>query len=412
VGIFEIIAILVTFAAVFSYFNTRYLQLPSTAGVMLISLVVSLTLMFLWHFGIAIEQREMHALIGGINFEKVMLGAVLGLLLFAGALHIDINYLKENKWEIAILATLGVIMSSLIVGSLTYGISSLFHVDLDFMSCLLFGALIAPTDPIAVLGILKRMGISKDIETQIAGESLFNDGIGVVVFITLLGVATGSRQLDVGGMVTLFLREVLGGIAFGFITGYIAYKMLSDLNDYKVEILITLALATGGYALSTPLHISGPLAIVVAGLLIGNHGRQFAMSERTRTNLDTFWELVDEILNVLLFVLIGFEVINISITWSYVALMILIIPAVLLARFVSVGVPLSILKPFRELHKNAVTVLTWVGVRGGISVALALSLPPGRDRDIILTMTYSVVIFSILVQGLTVKYLLARLEPL
>lgn len=409
-NIFDIIAILFTLSALFSYLNHRFIKFPPLSGVMLISFVISITFMILWHFGVTFEERSIHELTQSINFEKIIFGGLLGLLLFAGALTIDFNYLHENKWAIAVLATLGVILSTVIVGSLVYVISLLFNLEMGYMICLLFGSLISPTDPIAVIGILKRLGIPKDIEVQIAGESLFNDGIGVVVFITLFNIVVGGKVLDLRNAGILLTREVMGGIVFGFAAGLISYKMLKDIDNYVVEILITIALAVGGYTLASSLHISGPLAMVVAGLLIGNHGRQFAMSEKTRENLDKFWELIDEILNILLFVLIGVEVIIVPITTKYLYLMLLIIPVVLAARFFSVAIPLAVANPFKKFSVKTVSILTWGGIRGGISVALALSIPHDFHRELILTMTYSVVIFSILIQSTTLGLLIKNTQ--
>lgn len=401
-AIIDIIAVLLTLAAVFSYLNSQYVKMPPSSGVMFISLILSITLMVLWHFGIALEKHDTLMLMRSINFEKVMLGALLGLLLFAGALHVNLNDLLDKKWEISVLATAGVVLSTFITGSLTYLALGLIGLPLSFTYCLLFGSLISPTDPIAVLAILKRLGISKSLETKIAGESLFNDGIGVVIFITILGIATGGREISTAGIAVLFLKEVIGGVTLGFTGGWIAYRMLKSIDNYRVEVIITAALATGLYSLSHALHVSGPLAVVAAGLLIGNHGRSFAMSDRTREHLDDFWELIDDILNTLLFVLIGLEVIIIPMTGGNILAMVLAIPIVILARFVSVGVPVSLMRRFRAFSKNVIKILTWGGLRGGISVALALSLPPGSERDVILPMTYASVVFSVLVQGPTV----------
>jgi len=400
--IIDIIAILLTLSAVFSYLNSQYVKMPPSSGVMLISLILSIVLMVLWHFGFALEKHDTLMLMRSINFEKVMLGALLGLLLFAGALHVDLNNLLEKKWEITVLATVGVILSTFITGSITYLVLGLTRFPLSFMYCLLFGSLIAPTDPIAVLSILKRLGIPKSLEIMISGESLFNDGIGVVIFITILGIATGGKDTSTVSITVLFLKEVLGGVGLGFLGGWVAYRMLKSIDNYRVEIMITAALATGLYSLSHSLHVSGPLAVVAAGLLIGNHGRSFAMSDRTREHLDNFWELVDDILNTLLFVLIGLEVIIIPMTAGDILIMLCAIPIVLVARFISVGVPVSLMRQFMKFSRNVVKILTWGGLRGGISVALALSLPPGNERDIILTMTYAAVVFSVLVQGPTV----------
>jgi len=275
---------------------------------------------------------------------------------------------------------------------------------------MLFGALISPTDPIAVLGILKTAGVSKSLETKIAGESLFNDGVGVVVFIVILGIATGGHQVSFGGVLELLASEVLGGIIFGLLAGALAFLLLRNVDDYHVEILITLALVTGGYALAHVLHVSGPIAIVVAGLLIGNQGRLLAMSDKTREHLDMFWELVDEILNGVLFVLIGLEVLVLTLSMNYIVSGVFIIPIVLLARFISVGLPVTILRLKREFSPNVVRIMTWGGLRGGISIALALSLPVGLERDTILTSTYIVVVFSILVQGLTISRMVRQVS--
>ena len=262
--------------------------------------------------------------------------------------------------------------------------------------------MISPTDPIAVLGILKKAGVPESLETKICGESLFNDGVAVVVFLVLLQIAAGAHDITAGTVAWLFAKEALGGIIYGLAIGGIAYKMLKSVDNYKVEVLITLALVAGGYALADALHLSGPIAIVVAGLLIGNRGRLLAMSDRTRKHLDNFWELVDEVLNVVLFVLIGLEVLVLSWNQSYLVAGALLIPLLLLSRFVSVALPIAFMRRFRTFSANVIIILTWGGLRGGISVALALSLPPGRERDIILTITYTVVIFSIIVQGLTI----------
>jgi CPA1 family monovalent cation:H+ antiporter len=278
------------------------------------------------------------------------------------------------------------------------------------MYCFLFGALISPTDPIAVLSILKSIRVPKSLETKISGESLFNDGVAVATFLILLDIVTKGHAIAPEAIVFLFAREALGGIVFGLAIGLLAYWMLKRVDNYQVEVLITLGLVTGGYALADTLHISGPISIVVAGLLIGNHGRLFAMSEKTRTNLDMFWELVDEILNAVLFVLIGLEVLVLTFTREYMTAAILAIPIVLLVRFISVGVPVTLLRFFRSFSPHVVKILTWSGLRGGISIALALSLPDSPQRDVILVVTYGVVIFSILVQGLTIRKVVRALH--
>ena len=308
---------------------------------------------------------------------------------------------------ITILASVGVLSSTFIIGGLSWWLLGLLGTPIPFLYCMLFGALISPTDPIAVLGILKTANVSKSLETKIAGESLFNDGVGVVVFLVLLGIAT-SGEVSASGVALLFAEEAIGGALFGLAIGWLAYRMLASVDNYQVEILITLALVMGGYTLAGALHLSGPIAIVVAGLLIGNHGRMFAMSNRTREHLDAFWELLDEILNAVLFVLIGLEVLALEFQSAWLIAGVALIPSVLFARFVSVGLPLSVMRRRRSFSRHAVKILTWGGLRGGISVALALSLPAGAERDLILAVTYVVVVFSILVQGLTVGRLIRR----
>ncbi len=407
-SLFEIIAILLTLAALFSYINCRTIKLPTTIGVMLIALLFSLGLIFLGKF-IPETRQWATELLTKIDFDETLLHGMLSFLLFAGALHVNINDLTNQYRVITGLATFGVLTSTFIVGTLTWLIiNPLMGIKLSMLYCYLFGALISPTDPIAVLGILKTSGIPSSLKTKIAGESLFNDGIGVVIFLILLSIATGGHEIESGQIVLLFIQEAMGGAFFGFGTGYLTYYMLKKIDNYQVEVLITLALVTGGYALAEALHFSAPIAIVVAGLLIGNHGRQFAMSEMTREHLDKFWELIDEILNAVLFVLIGLEVMVISFSYSIFVAGALAVLIVLAARFISVSVPILMLKKFRTFSPNVIKILTWGGLRGGISVALALSLPAGEQRQLILAITYCVVIFSILVQGLTIGKVVSR----
>jgi len=404
---FELIAILITLAALFSYLNERYLGLPSAIGLMLFALVMSLALIALGKFGFGMEEQA-RSLLGSIDFSKTLLHGMLSFLLFAGALHVNLEDLMQQKWFIISLATAGVVISTSIVGGLAWMVLQLLGLGIPFIYCLLFGALISPTDPIAVLGILKSAGAPKKLETQITGESLFNDGVGVVVFIVLLRIAEGTHEVGISEVALLFAEEALGGALFGLATGFLAYWMLKSVDNYPVEMLITLALVTGGYALAEALHLSAPIAIVVAGLLIGNHGRDLAMSDKTVEHLDTFWELLDELLNAVLFVLIGMEVLILQFTPGYLLAGVLAILIVLFARMVSVAIPVGLLRLWREFSPGVVKILTWGGLRGGISVALALSLPPGPERDVILTITYIVVVFSILVQGLTISRLFAH----
>ena len=369
---------------------------------MLIALVFSLLFLLLGKMGLGELELQARSILNTIDFNETLMQGMLCFLLFAGSLHININDLVKQKWIIFSLATFGILISTFIIGGFSYFIFFQLGIHIDLIYCLLFGALISPTDPIAVLGILKSANASKSLETKIAGESLFNDGMAVVVFIVLLGIATGEQEVNATHIFLLFLEEAVGGIAFGFAIGWLTYQMLRRVDNYQVEILLTLALVMGGYALASAIHVSGPIAIVVAGLLIGNQGRMLAMSDHTRIHLDTFWELIDEILNAVLFVLIGLEILILPFTGNIIIASLLLIPLVILARFISVGTPILLFRQHRDFSPGAVKILTWGGLRGGISVALALSLPGGDARDIILAITYTIVVFSIVVQGLTI----------
>ncbi|MEM9414256.1 MAG: sodium:proton antiporter [Planctomycetota bacterium] len=533
-GILDIMGVLVALAAALAYINHRFLRLPTTVGLMLLALINAGVVLALGQvYPPAIQSAQ--NLIGSIDFNQTLMHGMLGYLLFAGALHVNLADLKQQKLLIALLATIGVLITTFLVGGFAYGITQLLGIEVKFLHCLIFGSVIAPTDPIAVLSIVKKLGAPKSLETKIAGESLFNDGVGVVVFIALMGIAglggghgeahepeshettvnqiqdaygigaigipedeneaeTTPRRVDIDGLravfdfetgtfsevevgevlidgesverreaeqiadtivdvpapydpgantivpplehethreiadtaeavvrwgeiAKLFALEAGGGIALGFLLGVIAFTLIRSIDHYTTEILLSLAVVTGGYALAYKLHVSGPLAMVVAGLLLGNHGRALAMSDKTRDHLDTFWELVDELLNAVLFVLIGLEVLVLSFEGKYLLAGALAVPAALLARFISVGGVMSVLKTKRSFTPNAVKIVTWGGLRGGISIAMALSLKDGLSHgsetdaaagNALLTMAYVVVAFSILVGGLTVGPLLKR----
>ncbi len=399
-GLFDIIAILITLSALFSWINHRYLRLPTAIGLMLIALLVSLALL-LPIPGSEQLEADAQVMLNSIDFDATVLHGMLSFLLFAGALHVNLFDLAEQKWVIAILATLGVLGATFLVGTGAFILFWLLGLDVPFLYCLLFGALIAPTDPIAVLGILKSAGAPKALEVKITGESLFNDGVAVVTFLVLSEIAFGGDQVTVTGVLELFGKEALGGLVFGLAAGGVAFLMLRRVDNYQVEVLITLAVASGSYAAAENLHISAPITVVVAGLLIGNQGRSGAMSALTQEHLDDFWELVDEVLNAVLFVLIGLEVLVLTLNAEYLIAGLLAIPLALLSRAASTGLSIGYLRRFRSFSPGVVTILTWGGLRGGISVALALSLPEGETRDLLVTVTYCVVVFSILVQGLT-----------
>jgi CPA1 family monovalent cation:H+ antiporter len=409
-ALLDLIAVIISIAALFSYLNHRFIKLPNTIGVMLIALVFSLLLLVIDALTGGIREPVL-GILNSVDFTETLMQGMLSFLLFAGALHVNIEDLARQKWVIALLATAGIITSTFIIGALSWMLLGLLGFEVALIYCLLFGALISPTDPIAVLGILKKAGVPKTLETKVTGESLFNDGIGVVIFVVLLGIATGKAEASLSSVTLLIAQEAVGGVLFGLLLGYVVFRFMQRIDDYSVEVLLTLALVMGGYSAAHALHVSGPIAIVVAGLFIGNHGRLLAMSATTRHRLDNFWELLDEILNAVLFVLIGLEVLVISSGTGYLPLgallaaALLAIPLALLARLVSVGIPVTVMRRFRSFTPGAVRVLTWGGLRGGISVALALSLPvtAGPERDILLVMTYVVVLFSILVQGLTIN---------
>jgi len=407
----DILAILVTFAAVFSYLNERYIGLPRTIGLMAMSLIFSLGLLAigkLGYFSLADYAAEMLAT---LDFYNTLMHGMLGFLLFAGALHVNFDDLLREKALIFLLATVGVIVSTILVGGLAWSSLFLLGMEIPLVYCFLFGALISPTDPIAVLGIMKKAGAPKNLETVVTGESLFNDGIGVVVFLALLSLVQGSHEPDFTAIAELFLVEAVGGIAYGALIGYVTYLLLKRVDKYQVEVLITLATVVGGYRSAELLHVSAPLAIVVAGLLVGNHGRHFGMSPVTRRHLDTFWELVDEILNAVLFVLIGLEYLILPHDINVILAGFIMIPLVMAARFFSVGSVARFLRMFRPIDTGTIRILTWAGLRGGISVALALSLPAGPERSMIIAITYVIMAFSILVQGLTVGRVIERFMP-
>jgi len=391
--------------ALLAYLNHRFVGLPTVIGVMAAALVFSLLFVALNALGVAGELlRYETSLIRSINFSDVLMQGMLSLLLFAGALHVDLAALKSYRWPVIALAVVGTVLSTVLVGYGMWLVLPLVGLHMPLLYCLLFGALISPTDPIAVMGILKSAGAPHELELVIAGESLFNDGVGVVIFSVLLGMVTSGVTPTLDQGMELLLREAGGGLLFGLVLGYVTFRLLKSVDNYQVEVLLTLAAVMGGHALASSLHVSGPLAMVVVGLVIGNHGRELGMSDTTRRYVDMFWELIDEILNAVLFVLIGMEVLLIVFSIGELVAAGVAIVITLVARLLSVGLPVRMLrKPF-NLPRGSWKVLTWGGLRGGISVALALSLPYGPAGDTVVALTYCVVVFSILVQGVSIGY--------
>ncbi|NRH29511.1 sodium:proton antiporter [Pseudomonas sp. MS19] len=407
----DIIAAFLCITALLAYLNRRYVGLPPTIGVMAIALVLSLLNMALDKLGFHALHTYEQSLLKSIDFSELLMQGMLSLLLFAGALHINLSHLRAFRWQIASLAVVGTTLSTLFIGYALWYLLGLTDLDLPLVYCLVFGALISPTDPIAVQGILKSAGAPESVELVISGESLFNDGVGVVLFSLILAMIASGNSPTVLGASELLVKEAGGGALLGAVFGFVVYRMLKSIDSYHEEVLITLASVLGAYALATHLHVSGPLAMVVMGLIVGNQGRSHAMSEQTEKNVDMFWELLDEILNAVLFVIIGLEVVLIHFSNALLATGLMVIVLTLVSRLLTVGAPIALLGERFRLPKGSWSVITWGGLRGGISVALALSLPHGDARDIVVSLTYLVVVFSILVQGMTIGKLVKRVIP-
>lgn len=409
--IFEVTALLISITALFSYVNYRWLKLPQTIGVMVLALFTSLVFVILGHVGFDGITKAARLILNHIHFDQTLMKGMLSFLLFAGALHIDINDLLARKLTISFLATFGLLLSTFLFATGIFFLFKLFGVYVPYIYCLLFGAVISPTDPIAVMGILKNAGISKNLRTTIAGESLFNDGIAVVVFTVLYGIAVHSHPVSFFHISYLFLLEAVGGAVLGLLLGWGTYLLLKSIDNYDVEILLTLALVMGGYALASALHTSGPIAIVAAGLLIGNKGRRLAMSESVRRHLDTFWEMMDEILNAVLFVMIGLEALVLSFSGNLPWIGLAAIPVILLSRLISVALPVSILKRWRSFAPGIIKIMTWGGLRGGISIALALSLPPERNAKSCSPSPTSSSLFPLFARGSPLKNWQSKRRP-
>lgn len=398
-------SILIVLAAVFSFLNIRFLKLPDTIGIMLIAVLVSLGIRFFGNTYFPETTREFFDLIKDFDFTEVLMGAMLNFLLFAGALHINFSDLKEHKWSILTYASISVVLSAFIVAGLLFYSAPLLGVHIPFIYCLLFGTLISPTDPIVVLGILKEAKVPKMIETKITGESLFNDGVAVVMFAVVLKMATDTHfDASFFSVSKLFLLEAGGGILLGTTLGFLASNIMKKTDDYNLSVLITLAIVMGGFLLAKQLHFSSPLAMVISGLIIGNYGKKVAMTETTRDYLSKFWELIDEILNAILFLFIGFELLMLPDLQKQLLLGGVAIFICLIARSLAIKLPARTILRKNTYSNGALITMIWGGVRGGVSIALVMSIPnsAGEIKDVLLEITYIVVLFSIVVQGLTV----------
>ncbi len=408
-SVFDLIAILLVLTAAFGWFNHVVIRLPHTIGLLVMGLVASLVLIGL---ELALPQITVYESLAGllrrIDFQTAVLDGMLAFLLFAGALHVDLSILRRRAWAVGLMATLGVLISTGVVAVGLWWLSALLGVGLPFSWALVFGALISPTDPVAVLSTLKSVRVPETLEADMAGESLFNDGVGVVLFTIVVAIASGAGDTGPAHVAELFFVEALGGAVLGWGAGYLAYRATRAIDDYPIETLISLALVMGTYALAAKLHMSGPIAVVVAGILIGNRGPHDAMSDETQEYLFSFWTLVDEILNSVLFLLIGLEVLVLRFDPIFAWLAIGSVPLVLIARFLAVSIPVTALRSRMDFVPGTIPVLTWGGLRGGISIALALSLPEVEEKPALLAATYAVVLFTIVFQGLSLRALVKR----
>lgn len=409
--VYTIISVIVVLTALSGYINARWLKLPGTIGIMIVSMASSLVVLLTASFQPGLF-KDLTRLISSVDFTTLLMKEMLSFMLFAGAIHINSQQLKKEGLPILAFSTIGVFISTLVVGCLFYGAASLLKLEIGFLPCLLFGSLISSTDPIAVLGILKQSKISPSLEMKITGESLFNDGVSVVVFITIYEImAQGLDSVSFQQVAWLFLKEAGGGILFGAALGYAGFLLLRTINNYVVEVMITLSIVMGGSVISEYLHISTLLAMVVAGIVTGNISLEKGVSKITKEYIDKFWEMIDEVFNAILFLLIGLEVLVIPFNFYLLVLGVITIVIVLLARFVSVAVPVFLIRHKSNFEKNALLILTWGGLRGGISIALALALPAAEYKATIVTVTYIIVLFSILVQGLTIGKMARKLIP-
>ncbi|WP_339920708.1 sodium:proton antiporter [uncultured Flavobacterium sp.] len=407
--LFHLFSILIVLSAGFAYINFRILKLPNAIGLMLVSLIFSFIILILGYYFPAFKE-SIAIKMDNINFSELLLEGMLSFMLFAGAIHIKFKDLNNEKLSILLFSTFSVLISTFIIGFASYYLLTFMGINVKLIHAMLFGALISPTDPIAVLSILKSAGVSKSLETKIAGESLFNDGVAVVVFITILKLAQPGANLEISSILLLFGQEAIGGLLLGLGIGYIGYKLIASIDNYQVEVLITLAIVMGGYTFAHFIHVSGPLAMVAAGLITGNQGKKLGMSDVTAEYIDKFWELVDEILNAVLFVLIGLELLIIQTNEKILFAAVILLLITLITRYISIYIPSIAVRLKEKITQKTILILTWGGLRGGISIALALSIAPEFSKDIWVTITYVIVCFSILVQGMTIGKFAKRMQ--
>ncbi|MEO6150626.1 MAG: sodium:proton antiporter [Mucilaginibacter sp.] len=405
--LFIIIALLITLSAIYSYINARFLKLPGTIGVMAIAMVGSVLIIMANNLNPGLA-KNLTTLAKSMDFSRTVLNIMLGFLLFATAFRVDTQKLRREMKPVMILSTLGVIISTAIFGGLFYYIAGFFDIHMPLIFCFLFGALVSPTDPVAVAGIIKGSKLPQHLETIVSGESLFNDGIGLVLFVTILEIAeAGTDTIVLGNAVLLFAQEVFGGIALGAVSGYIAFRLMRSVTDFQTIVLVSLALVMSDSVIASVLHLSIPIAVVTAGLFAGSRSIDASKREHSHEALEKFWELVDEMLNTVLFSMIGLQMINFPFINNYWRTGCIAIVVLLAARWLSIVLPLTFLRRTLNINYGSVNVLTWAGVRGGISIALALSLQiEARYKYLIISATFFVVIFSIIFQGLTLKHLI------
>ena len=416
-SLYQSLCILAAMAFAIAFLNQYIMRMQTTIAITSGALLLSLVLLVLGKTVWPGLQDFAITMLGNINFEEFVLEGVLGFLLFAGGLGINLQAMRSQKWEIAALVFFGVLTSTILVALGMWLVCSLLGLPVPFIYCLLFGALISPTDPIAVLAIVKRLNAPQQIAIQLEGESLFNDGIGLVIFLSIYAVAFSGVEPSIGGVAQLFAREALGGIVFGGLLGLVVHLMISATDEGPMELAMTMCIPTAGFAIAELLHVSGALAMVVAGIIIGNWTRKTGFSQQSTTFLDQFWHLLDEFLNALLFLMIGLAMLIIEFEPSKIPIVLSMIPIVLIARYISVALPYTVFRRFREYKRYSVRILAWGGLRGALSLAMAVSIPAGIMldesgtrglRNLMTTMTYVIVLFSIIVQGTTIVPMINR----